>query len=47
MFYVQVGNGVEDHNYWGRPEDWAGSNPRPTLKATTSKPASEVAGGNN
>jgi len=44
VLYVQVGNGVEDHNYWGRPEDWRGSNPRPTLRATTSKPASEVAG---
>jgi len=42
--YVQVGDGNEDHSYWGRPEDWTGSNPRRTLKATTSRPASEVAG---
>jgi hypothetical protein len=41
--YVQVGDGREDHAFWGRPEDWTGSNPRPVLLATTSKPASEVA----
>lgn len=43
VLYVQVGDGHEDHSSWGRPEEWTGSNPRPTLKANTSKPASEVA----
>lgn len=38
VLYVQVGNGTEDHRFWGRPEDWNGSNPRPTLKATPTKP---------
>lgn len=38
VLYVQVGNGTEDHRFWGRPEDWNGSNPRPTLKATALKP---------
>lgn len=42
--YVQVGDGQEDHNFWGRPEQWYGSSPRPTLRATTALPASEVAG---
>lgn len=36
--YVQVGDGDEDHRFWGRPEQWAGSNPRPTLRATTALP---------
>ncbi|KAJ6644009.1 Endoglucanase E-4 [Pseudolycoriella hygida] len=44
VLYVQIGNGTEDHRFWGRPEDWNGSDPRPTLKATPSKPASDVAG---
>ncbi|KAG4077582.1 hypothetical protein HA402_003009 [Bradysia odoriphaga] len=44
VLYVQVGDGAEDHRYWGRPEDWNGSDPRPTLKATPTKPASDVAG---
>lgn len=22
--YVQVGNGNEDHSFWGRPEQWTG-----------------------
>jgi len=44
VLYVQVGDGREDHNYWGRPEDWTGSNPRKALRATTNLPASEVAG---
>ncbi|XP_037040724.1 endoglucanase E-4-like [Bradysia coprophila] len=44
VLYVQVGDGQEDHSFWGRPEQWAGSNPRPTLRATTTLPASEVAG---
>lgn len=43
VLYVQVGNGREDHSFWGRPEQWTGSNPRPTLRATTTAPASEVA----
>jgi len=44
QLYVQVGNGNEDHAFWGRPEQWTGSNPRPFLLATTALPASEVAG---
>jgi len=33
-FYVQVGDGTIDHNYWGRPEDWTTSNgPRPVFKS--------------
>jgi len=43
VLYVQVGDTQEDHNYWGRPEEWTGSNPRPTLKATTTSPSSECA----
>jgi len=43
VFYVQVGNGREDHSFWGRPEQWTGSNPRPVLRATTALPASETA----
>jgi endoglucanase len=43
VFYVQVGNGREDHSFWGRPEQWTGSNPRPVLRATTTAPASETA----
>jgi hypothetical protein len=38
VLYIQVGDTVEDHNYWGRPEEWTGSNPRPTLKANTTLP---------
>lgn len=41
---MQVGDGNADHSYWGRPEDWPASNPRPALRAATDKPASEVAG---
>ncbi|KAG4075281.1 hypothetical protein HA402_003072 [Bradysia odoriphaga] len=43
VLYVQVGNGTENWNFWGRPEEWTGSNPRITLKATRDFPASEVA----
>ncbi|KAG4076480.1 hypothetical protein HA402_014444 [Bradysia odoriphaga] len=43
FLYIQVGDTVEDHNYWGRPEEWTGSNPRPTLRATTLLPSSECA----
>lgn len=38
VLYVQVGDGNEDHQFWGRPEEWNGSDPRPALKATTEKP---------
>lgn len=38
VLYVQVGNGNEDHSFWGRPEQWTGSNPRPVLRATTALP---------
>jgi len=43
--YVQVGNGNEDHAFWGRPEQWTGSNPRPVLRAIPGLPATEVAAG--
>lgn len=38
VLYVQVGDGNEDHSFWGRPEQWSGSSPRPTLRATTALP---------
>lgn len=38
VLYVQVGDGDEDHSFWGRPEQWSGSSPRPTLRATTALP---------
>ncbi|XP_072033079.1 endoglucanase E-4-like [Amphiura filiformis] len=41
-FYAQVGDGVLDHNYWGRPEEM--TMPRPSFKLTTSKPGSDVVG---
>jgi hypothetical protein len=39
---IQVGNGQQDHGYWGRPEDmhmW-----RPAYKITPGRPGSDVAG---
>ncbi|KAK6177430.1 hypothetical protein SNE40_015534 [Patella caerulea] len=41
-FYMQVGNGDDDHHFWGRAEDMTMA--RPSLKVTTSKPGSDVAG---
>ncbi|ODM95900.1 Endoglucanase 1 [Orchesella cincta] len=43
VLYVQVGDGNRDHAYWGRPEDWPADDVRPVLRATTDRPASEVA----
>ncbi|XP_060582482.1 endoglucanase A-like [Ruditapes philippinarum] len=40
--YVQVGDGGQDHGFWGRPEDM--KMPRPAFKITESKPGSDVAG---
>jgi endoglucanase len=42
--YGQVGNGEEDHAYWGRPEDWPKDKKRPAYKITAEKPGSELAG---
>merc|ERR1719228_810634 len=41
-FYCQVGNGVEDHAYPGRPETM--TIPRPAYSLTPSKPGSDCAG---
>ncbi|ESO91445.1 hypothetical protein LOTGIDRAFT_105466 [Lottia gigantea] len=41
-FYMQVGNGDDDHHFWGRAEDMKMA--RPSLKNTASKPGSDVAG---
>ncbi|XP_045162475.2 endoglucanase E-4-like [Mercenaria mercenaria] len=40
--YVQVGDGGQDHGFWGRPEDMTMA--RPAFKITESKPGSDVAG---
>ncbi|XP_050412652.1 endoglucanase E-4 [Patella vulgata] len=40
--YVQIGDGQEDHHFWGRAEDMTMK--RPAYKVTTSKPGSDVAG---
>ncbi len=42
--YGQIGNGEEDHAYWGRPEDWPKDKKRPAYKITAEKPGSELAG---
>lgn len=42
-FYYQVGDGTEDHNYWGAPELQTGD--RPTLYvANAANPASDICG---
>lgn len=38
-FYCQVGNGNDDHNYWGRPEDMTMY--RPAYVITESEPGTE------
>lgn len=43
-FYGQVGDGNEDHAFWGRPEEWPAGRPRPAYKITTSAPGSDLAG---
>nr|AGP76411.1 endo-beta-1,4-glucanase [Microcerotermes crassus] len=40
-FYGQVGEGDEDHAYWGRPEDM--TMPRPAYKIDSSRPGSDLA----
>merc|ERR1711963_798597 len=40
-YYAQVGNGVEDHKTWSRPEDMTG--PRPSYKIDCNRPGSDVA----
>merc|ERR1711963_684628 len=40
-YYAQVGNGVEDHASWGRPEDMTGT--RPSYKIDCNRPGSDVA----
>jgi hypothetical protein len=42
--YGQIGNGEEDHAYWGRPEDWPKDKKRPAYKITAEKPGSDLAG---
>ena len=41
-FYFQVGDGKEDHSYWGRAEQM--NMKRPSLKITSKKPGSDVLG---
>ena len=41
-FIGQVGNGREDHSYWGRPEDMVMN--RPAYKISESAPGSDLAG---
>nr|AGP76418.1 endo-beta-1,4-glucanase [Nasutitermes sp. NpEG] len=41
-FYGQVGQGDEDHAYWGRPEDMTMA--RPAYKIDMSRPGSDLAG---
>lgn len=42
VFYGQVGTGGPDHAYWGPPETMTMA--RPSYKADTSKPGTEIAG---
>jgi len=41
-FYGQVGDGDQDHAYWGRPEDMTMA--RPAWSLTTGRPGSDLAG---
>ena len=41
-FIGQIGNGDDDHNYWGRPEDMNMN--RPVYSISPSKPGSDLAG---
>ncbi|XP_061196701.1 uncharacterized protein LOC133204978 [Saccostrea echinata] len=45
-YYAQIGNGKEDHRYWGRPEDMSKFRPmwRPAYKCTINDTCSDVAG---
>ncbi|XP_033764174.1 endoglucanase G-like [Pecten maximus] len=40
--YIQVGDGGQDHGFWGRPEDM--KMVRPAFKVDATKPGSDVAG---
>ncbi|XP_060076961.1 uncharacterized protein LOC132556566 [Ylistrum balloti] len=40
-YYAQVGNGVSDHAYWGRPEEMTMA--RPAYMVNTTRPGSDVA----
>jgi hypothetical protein len=42
FFVLQVGNGEQDHGYWGRPEDMHMG--RPAYKVTPGSPGSDVTG---
>jgi len=42
-FYYQVGDGQEDHTYWGAPEEQTGTRPVPYV-ANSSSPGSDVLG---
>jgi hypothetical protein len=42
LFVLQVGNGEQDHGYWGRPEDMHMG--RPAYKVTPGSPGSDVTG---
>ncbi|KAH3862175.1 hypothetical protein DPMN_025141, partial [Dreissena polymorpha] len=41
VYYVQVGDGGQDHSYWGRPENM--TMPRPAYKIDETHPGSDVA----
>nr|XP_002122707.2 endoglucanase 13 [Ciona intestinalis] len=42
VLYGQVGDGVADHRYWGRPEDMPSGN-RPAFKVDRRKPGTDLA----
>ena len=41
VLFGVVGNPIEDHSYWGRPENF--TDYRPTFKVTSGSPGSELA----
>ena len=40
--FLKVGDGEDDHAFWGRPEEMTMG--RPSLKLSTSRPGSDCAG---
>ncbi len=40
--FTQIGDGYEDHNYWGRPEEMTMA--RPAFKIDAQNPGSDLAG---
>ena len=42
IYFLQVGDGGQDHSFWGRPEDMHMN--RPAFKINAGKPGSDVAG---